>query len=118
MKPRRCGCVWQKSRKPPISSRESEAQQLAERKQQISDLARALADLKSEAAGNLELLTESKDQFSSATHRLKSLEELAAHHAYSTEAVRLLLSASREATSEPFSNAWHSRRLGRSRRSV
>lgn len=77
---------------------QSEARQLAEHKQQISDLATALADLKTEAAGNLELLTESKDQFSSATHRLNSLEELAAHHAYSTEAVRLLLSASNEAT--------------------
>jgi chromosome segregation protein len=75
-----------------------ETEQLAERKQQISDLARALSDLKAEATGNLELLTQGKDQFSSATHRLKSLEELAAHHAYSTEAVRLLLSASREAT--------------------
>ena len=81
---------------------ESEARQLAERKQQISELAGALPDLKSEAAGNLEHLTESKEQFSSATHRLKSLEELAAHHAYSTEAVRLLLSASREAAPSRF----------------
>jgi len=81
---------------------QSEARQLAERKQQISDLAKALSDLKSEATGNLELLTESKEQFSSATHRLKSLEELAAHHAYSTEAVRLLLSASHEATPRCF----------------
>ncbi len=79
-----------------------ESKQLAEHQQQISDLARALADLKSQAAANLDLLTESKDQFSSATHRVKSLEELAAHHAYSTEAVRLLLSASREATSGQF----------------
>jgi len=79
-----------------------ESRQLAERKQQISDLATALSDLKAEAASNLGLLTESKDQFSSATHRLKSLEELAAHHAYSTEAVRLLLSVSREATSSHF----------------
>ena len=81
---------------------QSEARQLAERKQQISDLAKTLSDLKSEAAANLELLTGSKEQFSSATHRLKSLEELAAHHAYSTEAVRLLLSASREAASSRF----------------
>jgi len=81
---------------------QSEARQLAERKQQITDLSKTLSDLKSEAAGNLELLTESKEQFSSATHRLKSLEELAAHHAYSTEAVRLLLSASREAESNRF----------------
>ena len=79
-----------------------ESKQLAEHQQQISDLARALADLQSQLSGNLELLTESKDQFSSATHRLKSLEELAAHHAYSTEAVRLLLSASGEATSGQF----------------
>ncbi|MCI0621094.1 MAG: chromosome segregation protein SMC [Acidobacteria bacterium] len=75
---------------------QDEAHQLAERKQQITDLTAALSDLKSEAASNRETLTESKDQFSSATHRLKSLEELAAHHAYSTEAVRLLLSASQE----------------------
>src|SRR5262245_2289258 len=79
-----------------------QARRLAERKQEISDLATTLASLKSEAAGNLDLLTQSKDQFSSATHRLTSLEELAAHHAYSTEAVRLLLSASREAASSHF----------------
>lgn len=75
---------------------QGEARQLAERKEQITTLSAALSDLKSQAARNLEVLVTSKDQFSSAAHRLKSLEELAAHHAYSTEAVRLLLSASQE----------------------
>jgi chromosome segregation protein len=80
----------------------SERQQLEQErrlsllKQEISSVSATSSDLKTEASIIRNQLTESKDQCSAATHRLKSLEELAAHHAYTTEAVRVLLSAATE----------------------
>lgn len=86
------------------SERQQQEQEvrLTDLNQQLADLSATLANLKTEAAGNREQLAENKEQFSSATHRLASLQELAAHHAYSAEAVRMLISASTESSSNGF----------------
>ena len=65
--------------------------------QQAAEVARVLADLKEGSSLVQDQLQQARENCSAAQHRLKSLEELAAHHAYSTEAVRMLLSASAKA---------------------
>lgn len=80
----------------------SEEGQLASLKHDLARLSEKLSDLKAEAASSRGRLMESKEQLSAATHRLKSLEELAAHHAYTTEAVRMLLSAATEDSPDQF----------------
>ncbi|MEW5978397.1 MAG: chromosome segregation protein SMC [Acidobacteriota bacterium] len=72
---------------------------------QITGLSEALRGLKEEESRTRALLEASKEQYLAHAHRLKSLEELAAHHAYSTEAVRLLLSTARESNNGPFHTA-------------
>jgi chromosome segregation protein len=71
-------------------------------KEQISLLSQKLADLREEETLSQLRLDEGKEQCSAKGHRLRSLEELAAHHAYSTEAVRLLLSVAKESAGSGF----------------
>jgi chromosome segregation protein len=87
-----------------VSERQQEEQerQLAMLKEETATLAAALSQLKGEAAAHRDVLTETKDQFSAATHRVQSLEELAAHRAHTTEAVRILLAAAGEGMQESF----------------
>jgi chromosome segregation protein len=79
-----------------------EEDRLSALKREIAERSATLAGLKVEASDNRQRLGETKEQFSSVTHRLTSLEELAAHHAYSAEAVRLLLSADAEGSNHGF----------------
>ena len=81
---------------------QEEERQLLEFRERISSLAQILADLKEKEALAQEQLLQSKERYSSNIHRLKSLEELAAHHAFSTEAVRLLLSVGAESGASGF----------------
>ncbi len=76
---------------------EEQKNQLSRQRQQAAEVARVLADLKEESYLVQDQLQQVRENCSAAQHRLKSLEELAAHHAYSTEAVRMLLSASKKA---------------------
>ena len=55
-----------------------------------------------DATGTQQILMEQKDQLNASTHRLKSLEDLAAHHAYTSEAVRLLLAQAQEEAATHF----------------
>lgn len=79
-----------------------EEKQLSELRQRISLLSGTLAALKGEEAQSHKELLELKERHSSNAHRLDSLQELATHHAYSTEAVRLLLSVAAESREEGF----------------
>jgi chromosome segregation protein len=63
-------------------------------RQQSADATRRLAGLKEELLLAQDQLQQARESHSATQHRLKSLEELAAHHAYSTEAVRMLLGVS------------------------
>ncbi len=65
-------------------------------------LAQKLSELKSQEASIVEGLSDRKEKFSASSHRLESLNELAAHHAYSTEAVRVLLAAANDAAGDGF----------------
>lgn len=87
--------VWERQQR-------DEEQQLGQLKLEISAQSAELLDLKTEAHANRELLGETKEQFSAATHRLKSLEELVAHHAYTAEGVRMLLAAAAEGSDDQF----------------
>jgi len=81
---------------------QEEERQLLEFKERISSLSEALANLEGEETQAQQQLLESKEKHSANSHRLKSLEELATHHAYSTEAVRLLLSVAAESGASGF----------------
>jgi chromosome segregation protein len=87
-----------------VSQRQQEEQerQLTVLKEELAALAATLSQLKGEASAHRDVLTETKDHFSAATHRVQSLEELAAHRAYTTEAVRVLLSAAGQNAPESF----------------
>ena len=83
--------------------REKEADQmLGVLKGGISAETVRLSSLKEEAAGTQQLLMDQKDQLNASTHRLTSLEDLAAHHAYTSEAVRLLLAQAQEEAATHF----------------
>jgi chromosome segregation protein len=83
--------------------REKEAdQKLGVLKGEISSETVRLSSLKEEAAGTQQLLMDQKDQLNASTHRLTSLEDLAAHHAYTSEAVRLLLAQAQEEAATHF----------------
>ena len=81
--------------------REQEAQ-LSELSQKLASLSETLSALKEEDTQTRKKLQELKERHSSNTHRLDSLQELATHHAYSTEAVRLLLSVAVESREDGF----------------
>ncbi len=70
--------------------------------ERMTSLAEALSALKEKEAVAQRELLELKEKNSSNAHRLDSLQELAAHHAYSTEAVRLLLSVAAESREDGF----------------
>jgi chromosome segregation protein len=76
--------------------------QLMESHQSMTTLSGALATLKEEEALAQKEMVELREKNSSNAHRLDSLQELAAHHAYSTEAVRLLLSVAAESREDGF----------------
>lgn len=82
--------------------RQQDQEQLIELNEQISLLSDALQVLAEEEARSHQQLTVNKEQFSSLTNRLKSLQELATHHAYSTESVRLLLAVAMESPDSGF----------------
>lgn len=81
---------------------QEEEKQLSELRERISSLSETLSALKEEDAKTHKELLELKERHSSNAHRLDSLLELAAHHAYSTEAVRLLLSVAAESREDGF----------------
>ncbi|MFN8008763.1 MAG: chromosome segregation protein SMC [Terriglobia bacterium] len=71
-------------------------------KGEIARKSSSLLSLKEEATSTQQLLLEQKDQLNASSHRLKSLEELAAHHAYTSEAVRLLLAEAQQSEAALF----------------
>jgi chromosome segregation protein len=75
---------------------QEEERQLSDLRERIASLSETLSALKEEDAQSHKELLELKERHSSNAHRLDSLQELATHHAYSTEAVRLLLSVAVE----------------------
>jgi chromosome segregation protein len=83
--------------KETSEAREKEAdEKLRALNREIAEAASTLIGLKEDAAKTRDLLAEQKDQLSASSHRLKSLEDLAAHHAYTSEAVRMLLEQAQE----------------------
>jgi len=80
----------------------NEEEQLQQLHNTIVSLSDALGTLKQEEGLARKELTELKERHSSNAHRLDSLQELVAHHAYSTEAVRLLLSVAAESRDDGF----------------
>ncbi len=83
--------------------REKDAdQRLRELKGEISSESVTLSALKEDSTATQQILLEQKDQLNASTHRLKSLEDLAAHHAYTSEAVRMLLAQAQEESATHF----------------
>ncbi|HVN82361.1 MAG TPA: AAA family ATPase, partial [Terriglobia bacterium] len=81
---------------------EQHSQRLKSLRETGTALAQKLSELKSQEASLVEALNDTKEKFSASSHRLESLKELVAHHAYSTEAVRILLSAASDAAGDGF----------------
>jgi chromosome segregation protein len=81
---------------------EQQAKRLAELRESGTTLAQRLSELKTEESAATEKLTDRKEKFSAGSHRLESLKDLAIHHAYSAEAVRILLSASEDSGEDGF----------------
>ncbi len=81
---------------------EEQSRQLGMLREMGSQLGQRLTELKEQESLASQELADRKERFSAGTHRLNSLEDLAAHHAYNTEAVRLLLSAASESAAKGF----------------
>jgi chromosome segregation protein len=93
--------LWE-AQQSAARQQQEEEKQLSELRERISSLSKTLSALKEEDAQTHKELLELKERHSSNAHRLDSLQELAAHHAYSTEAVRLLLSVAAESREDGF----------------
>ena len=71
----------------------NEKNQLIDLKNKIEEQATELSKIKMQREKVQQQLTQKREETIAQSHRLQSLKELAAHHAYSTEAVKYLLSA-------------------------
>ena len=72
---------------------ENEKNQLIDLKNKIEEQTIGLSKIKIQREKVQQQLTQKREETIAQSHRLQSLKELAAHHAYSTESVKFLLSA-------------------------